>query len=93
LKGEAGTTPGETAFPTPAADFELHKLVLNAGSPVSLTASTAEIFFVYEGEVKTSAGSNEISLEKGEAMLTTAGAAFELQAAQHAVVFRATVPQ
>jgi mannose-6-phosphate isomerase len=93
LKGEAGTTPGETAFPTPAADFELRKLVLNAGSPISLTASTAEIFFVYEGEVNASAGSNEISMEKGEAMLTTAGAAFELQAAQHAVVFRATVPQ
>jgi mannose-6-phosphate isomerase len=93
LKGTAGTVPGETVFPTPAADFELRRLVLIPGSPVSLTATTAEIFFVYEGAVKAADSNNKISLGKGEAMLTTAGAAFELQATQDAVVFRATVPQ
>jgi mannose-6-phosphate isomerase len=93
LKGTAGTAPGETVFPTPAADFELRQLVLKPGSPVSLTATTAEIYFVYEGAVKASAGTDTISLNKGEAMLTTAGAAFDLQAAQDSLVFRATVPQ
>jgi len=93
LKGTAGAVPGETIFPTPAADFELRRLVLQPGAPVSLTATTAEIFFVYEGAVKAADGNNEISLNKGEAMLTTAGAAFALQATQDAVVFRATVPQ
>jgi mannose-6-phosphate isomerase len=93
LKGTAGIVPGETVFPTPAADFELHKLILKNGSPVSLTAATAEIFFVLEGDVKAKDNGNEISLTKGETMLATAGAAFELQATQDAVVFRATVPQ
>ncbi|OQP62370.1 mannose-6-phosphate isomerase [Niastella vici] len=93
LTGTSGAVTGETAFPTPAADFELRRLVLKSGSTVSLTASTAEIFFVYEGAVKAKAGSTEISLGKGETMLATAGASFELQISQDAVLFRATVPQ
>jgi mannose-6-phosphate isomerase len=92
IKGTAGTVPGETVFPTPAADFELRRLVLNPGTTISLTATTAEIYFVYEGAVKASDGNDDISLSKGEAMLTTGGAAFTLQATQDAVVFRATVP-
>ena len=92
LKGTASPVPGETIFPTPAADFELHRLVLQAGTPVTLTATTSEIFFVYEGPVQASAGNHKIDLQKGEAMLATAGAEFTMQAAQHAVVFRATVP-
>jgi mannose-6-phosphate isomerase len=92
LKGIAGSVPGETVFPTPAADFELRKLILKTGSGVSLAAATAEIFFVLEGAVKAADDKSEISVAKGEVMLVTAGAAFELQATQDAVVFRATVP-
>ncbi|THU40639.1 mannose-6-phosphate isomerase, class I [Niastella caeni] len=93
IKGTAGAVAVETVFPTPAADFELRKLELKTGSPVSLTAATAEIYFVYEGAVKATDGQREISLRKGEALLSTAGAAFELQPSHDAVVFRATVPQ
>lgn len=93
LKGVAGTVTSETVFPTPAADFELRRLLLKAGTAVSLTAATAEIFFVYEGAVQAVDGSNAISLAKGEVLLATAGATFELQISQDAEVFRATVPQ
>jgi len=93
LKGVTGTVPGETIFPTPAADFELRRLVLKGGVAVSLTAATAEIFFVYEGAVKAEHGGHTISLAKGETLLATAGAAFELKPSEDAVVFRATVPQ
>ena len=92
LKGTASPVPGETIFLTPAADFELHRLVLQAGAPVTLTATTSEIFFVYEGHVQASAGNHKIDLQKGEAMLAIAGAEFIMQAAENAVVFRATVP-
>jgi mannose-6-phosphate isomerase len=92
LKGTAGSVPGETVFITPAADFELRRIELTAGAPVSPTAATAEIYFVYEGTVKATDKTTEISLGKGEALLTTAGASFELQPSQHAVIFRATVP-
>jgi mannose-6-phosphate isomerase len=91
LKGTAGTVPGETVFPTPAADFELRKLELNAGTPLTLTASTSEIFFVYEGKVQAAEGSNTIDLEKGKAMVAVAGALFTLQG--EGIVFRATVPK
>lgn len=93
LKGTDGPVMGETVFLTPAADFELHRLIVKAGSPVTLTAATAEIFFVYEGAVSANDGNNEISLGKGETLLATAGATFEVNPSQNAVVFRATVPQ
>jgi mannose-6-phosphate isomerase len=93
LKGVAGTVPGETVFPTPAADFELRRLELKAGTPVSLNAATAEVYFVYEGAVKASDDANEIAMGKGDTLLATAGAAFTFQPSQHAVIFRATVPQ
>jgi mannose-6-phosphate isomerase len=92
LKGTPGSVPGETIFPTPAADFELHQLVLKADASVTLTAATAEIFFVYEGAVQAADEGNSIALQKGEAMLATAGAVFTVQTAQYAVIFRATVP-
>jgi mannose-6-phosphate isomerase len=47
---------------------------------------------VYEGAVAANDGSREIALGKGETLLATAGAAFELNASQDAVVFSATVP-
>lgn len=93
LKGTVGSVPGETVFPTPAADFELRRLELRTGSSTRLDASTAEIFFVLQGAVKAIDGRNEIFLNSGETMLATAGASFELLATQDAVVFRATVPQ
>jgi mannose-6-phosphate isomerase len=92
LKGTDGPVIGETVFPTPAADFELRRLTLKAGSPVTLTAATAEILFVYEGAVSASDGSNAIALGKGETLLATAGASFELNPSQNTVVFCATVP-
>jgi mannose-6-phosphate isomerase len=93
LKGTAGSVPGETVFLTPAADFELRRIVQKIGDKVSVTAATAEIFFVLEGAVKVADGKNEFTIANGETMLATAGAAFDMQAAQDAVVFRATVPQ
>jgi len=91
LKGTAGTITGETVFLTPAADFELRRLVLKAGTSVVVPAATSEIFFVYEGNAQASDGNNTFSLQKGETMLAVAGAAFNLQG--DGVVFRATVPQ
>jgi mannose-6-phosphate isomerase len=93
LKGTAGTLAGETVFPTPAADFELRRLELRAGTPATLTAVTADVYFVYEGAVKASEGPSEIALGKGDTLLATAGASFTLQPSQNAVIFRATVPQ
>lgn len=93
LKGTASPVSGETIFLTPSADFELRRLELKAGTPVSLTAATAEIYFVYEGAVSASDKTIEITLGKGETLLATAGASFKLQPSQNAVIFRATVPQ
>jgi mannose-6-phosphate isomerase, class I len=86
LTGTAGSVAGEDRFPTPAADFELRRLVLD--KEVQLTTGTADIYFVYEGEVKV----GDLNLEEGAAFLAVAGAAFSIQPEGKAVLFRATVP-
>lgn len=86
LTGSASGIAGEDRFPTPAADFELRRIVLNG--EVKMTSNTADIYFVYEGAVKA----GDLMLQKGEAFLAVAGAEFNLQPAPDVVLFRATVP-
>jgi mannose-6-phosphate isomerase len=93
LKGTKGAVAGEEAFPTPAADFELRRVTLQAGQQVDLTSATTDIFFVYSGNVLVREGDNELAPQSGgETFLATAGAQFSIQANQDAVLFRATVP-
>ena len=82
----------EKEFKTPAADFELREIELDGGQDVELEATTAEVFFVYKGEVQVSDGSVDMNLKSGECLLATAGAKFKMKAENNAVVFMATVP-
>jgi mannose-6-phosphate isomerase len=91
LAGEPGGVIGEERFATPAADFELRRVVLNG--ELRMASNTADIYFVYEGAVKAVDGDTELSLQKGEAFLATAGADFSLKPAPNGVLFRATVPE
>jgi mannose-6-phosphate isomerase len=86
-----GTGVMEKEFKTPAADFDLREIELDGKQDVKLEATTAEVFFVYKGDVEVSEGSVNMKLKTGECMLATAGAKVTL-AGKNAVVFRATVP-
>jgi mannose-6-phosphate isomerase len=92
ITGMPGRVAGEEIFPTPVNDFELHRLALNPGESMTVTATTADIFFVYQGSVEASAGNDRLSLKKGEAMLAKAGTAVAFKGVENAVVFTATVP-
>lgn len=92
LKGKPGAVAGEDLFPTPAADFELHRLTLRTGQQVTLPVAAADIFFVYSGSVQAGDGTAELSLAGGETFLATAGAQVAVKAVQDVVLFRATVP-
>jgi mannose-6-phosphate isomerase len=83
---------GEERFNTPVFDFELRRLTLKRGESTSLTAFTAEVFFVYSGKVKAREGKDELALAQGETMLGIAGASLAIEAVEDAIVFRATVP-
>ncbi len=92
IRGSAGEVPAEERFITPASDFELRNIWLDAGEHIRLKAHTAEIFFVYKGTVQAESGAESLLLHKGASMLATAGAEISLQAHQNVVIFRATTP-
>ena len=90
--GRPGTVPQEKIFPTPAADFEFHEIVADDSAPVTLTSVSADIFFVYTGQVLINSGHEKLQLKSGEAFLVTAGARVTLVTEQTSRVFRASVP-
>lgn len=90
IRGTAGEVPAEEVFLTPAADFELRGMSLATGERITVIASTAEIFFMYEGEVKATSADDTLLLKRGETMLAIAGAVVTFEAVQDMVVFRAT---
>lgn len=90
--GTPGRVAGEEIFLTPVNDFELHRLTLKAGEQLTVTATTADIYFVYEGNVMASAEGTQIALQQGEAIVGIAGTAVTFKGETAAVVFTASVP-
>ena len=84
----------EEVYHSPAPDFQLSKISVLPGSPVQVTAKSAEIFFVSGGSVQLQdASGNLISLLKGEAAIAFEGARLTINAVADATIFRAFVPQ
>ncbi len=82
----------ESAYLTPAGDFELHRIRLQ-GDDYSLTASTVDILLVMEGSVvATEAGQPGIELQRGDSLLLLDGAELNLASDGAAELYRATVP-
>ncbi|HRE52105.1 MAG TPA: mannose-6-phosphate isomerase, class I [Flavitalea sp.] len=82
----------EQVFVSPAPDFRLSRILLHKGQFFSAPANTAEIYFVYTGEVLATGEGRELSLGRGEALLSLAGNLLRLVAAVETIVFRASVP-
>ena len=94
IKGLKVNDSMEEAFITPAADFELRRMVLASNSSIEIASHTTDIFLVTEGTVNASADKITIPLQKGECFLSTEGARIHLHAgSEGAVVFHATVPK
>jgi mannose-6-phosphate isomerase len=84
---------GEEIFQTPAADFELRRLILNKSHAVKLKSNTIDIFLVADGSVEAIENDTRINLSKGQSMLAINGASLTIKPGEMgAVVFRATVP-
>jgi mannose-6-phosphate isomerase len=84
---------GEERFPTPAADFELRRIKLEAGQELALKSLTADIFLVMEGSIAVQSQDSSFSFQKADSFLAGAGAVVKIAAAGGgAEVFRATVP-
>lgn len=84
---------GEERFPTPAADFELRRIKLEAGRELTLESFTADIFLVMEGSITVQSQDRLFSFQKADSFLAGAGSVVEIGAGKDgAEVFRATAP-
>lgn len=78
----------ELSFTVPAPEFALYQYRLEE-APAHFTASGAEIVLVTDGAIHLSGNGQELELQRGEAVLVTAGTACSLAPLQPADVFRA----
>lgn len=91
LKGELNGV--ERVYKTPAPDFELSVLELPAGASASITAHTADMLLLTEGQATLSQGQDTVVLKKGQpSALLLPGQPVHVTATGTATIFRASVP-
>lgn len=94
IKGQPVNNSKEEVFKTPAADFELSRIILAPGESTIVNSHTAEIFFVSEGELLAREEADSIMFGRGECFIAMQGARIAMQTGKNrTVVFRATVPE
>ncbi|HET9430166.1 MAG TPA: mannose-6-phosphate isomerase, class I, partial [Chitinophagaceae bacterium] len=92
LKG-AEHPNNEKLYRTPAPDFELSCFNLEPGASSNFISTTSEILLLTEGNIQLSAGTEVLELRPGlPAAIVFPDQQVKLNALQHSLVFRATVP-
>jgi mannose-6-phosphate isomerase len=84
---------GEEVFKTVAKDFQLSKIGLGKGAKFLWTTQSAEIVFVYDGQVSLTENGLGMTRTSGKAAFLAAGLDVTLSAIEDAIVFRASVPE
>lgn len=87
-----GINEFEQVYNSPAADFELSKLVIGKDQTAFVASVTTDIFIVMEGVVEMEQEDNSLLMKKGESAVGFAGAALQIRSLENAVIFRASVP-
>lgn len=84
---------GWQVYKTPAPDFELSSIRLNAGESIDNQAMGTEIFLITEGKAELAQGETRVLLEPGQpSAVQIPGEAAKLTALTNCQVFRAAVP-
>lgn len=92
LEGEVSAqNPTERIYHSPAPDFELSRISLQAGERYVHTAASAEILLLLKGEASVS-GSAQLQLAQGDTALALAGEQYEVTTTSQALIFKASVP-
>jgi mannose-6-phosphate isomerase len=88
------SSPFEVAFPTSAREFELRRVRLEQGRPLSCPrASGPEVLLLLEGRVRIATGGHELVLGRGQGAFVPWDVAHQLEAIDGpATLFRAVVP-
>lgn len=91
MKGEK-INENEKAYPCPVPDFGIHKFDIKKNEKLKTTTSSLEIWAVIKGSA-TVAGSNALTVCKGQAFAVLPSETFTVTAAEDAVLYKAFVPE
>lgn len=91
LKGESIHNGLERIYPTPAPDFVVSQIKLQAGEVYEHTTTAPETWIVLSGE-GTVKGSAELPLQKGSSIFAAYGETYRLTATTELAVFKASIP-
>jgi mannose-6-phosphate isomerase len=92
IKGTLQQDGKERIFKSPAPDFELSKIVLNATQKYGSHTLSPQILMVIEGDAKLSHGSTEISLDRGSAAFIAADCDYTITSGSMVEMYKASVP-
>lgn len=92
LSGELQADGLERIYKSPAPDFELSKIDLNAAKIYTSESHTFEIMIVLDGAIEATAGDQKIALKKGEVLAVSAATSYQLSTAASAQVYKALCP-
>ncbi|GAC1448502.1 MAG: mannose-6-phosphate isomerase, class I [Chitinophagaceae bacterium] len=82
----------EEVFITPAPDFELSRIVMDADQTCRLHIASADIFLVLNGMVDAVSETNNLTFTRGEAFVAVSHTVLTLKTASGAEIYRASVP-
>lgn len=82
----------EEVYATPAADFQLSRIILTPHQSVMIESKAPDIYFVYEGKIEAFEGEEQVACRKGGSLIALAGSRLQIKAGDQTVIFRASVP-
>jgi mannose-6-phosphate isomerase len=85
-------TTGEQVYKTPAADFQLSRIIITKGQGLSVPAIKTDIYFIYKGNLTAIADEQQEQIARGNSILAVPGTVVHFAAESDAVIYRATEP-
>lgn len=92
IKGTLQQDGIEKIYKSPAPDFELSTIRLDANQKYDSYALSPQILMVIEGDAKLSHGSTEISLDRGSAAFVAADCDYTITSDSMVEMYKASVP-
>jgi mannose-6-phosphate isomerase len=91
IKGES-INEVEKIYATPAPDFELSCLLINAATTYQTRLHATDIFLVLNGKLRVRSGETSLECSRGEAFVGFSGSEIILEALENAEIYRASLP-
>ncbi|WP_445733630.1 mannose-6-phosphate isomerase, class I [Mariniflexile sp.] len=92
MQGELQSDGLERIYKSPASDFELSQIVLNATSNYKAETKTAQILIVIEGEATIAEGTTSLAIKKGDSVILLANSRYQISSTSYAALYKATAP-